>query len=188
MTNDGHDTSITVAGAWASSFLTPLLSNPNFNRNTLILLTFDEVENYAIQNTVYGLLLGDAVPSNLAGTTDGNFYSHYSEIATIEANWGLHTLGRWDVGANVFAMVAAKTGDILRQWASPNMLNRSYPGLFSTIPNATVPAPNTSLVKNGRTVLPSIVQSWGSQAASSYYTDSVEIPDGDHPPASSSSS
>jgi len=39
MTNDGHDTSITVAGAWARSFLEPLLSNENFLSNTLVLLS-----------------------------------------------------------------------------------------------------------------------------------------------------
>ncbi|KAG6808338.1 hypothetical protein H0H93_000245, partial [Arthromyces matolae] len=39
MTNDGHDTSVTTAGTWAKNFLTPLLSNSNFNDDkTLILL------------------------------------------------------------------------------------------------------------------------------------------------------
>jgi hypothetical protein len=37
--NDGHDTSVTTAGKWARSFLTPLLSNANFMQKTLVLLS-----------------------------------------------------------------------------------------------------------------------------------------------------
>jgi hypothetical protein len=37
--NDGHDTDITTAGAFAKRFLQPLLSNSNFMQNTLILLS-----------------------------------------------------------------------------------------------------------------------------------------------------
>src|ERR1700730_3836416 len=37
--NDGHDTSVTTAGAFAKNFLTPLLSNQNFMKNTLIQLS-----------------------------------------------------------------------------------------------------------------------------------------------------
>jgi hypothetical protein len=45
------------------------------------------LENYAIQNRVFSVLLGDAVPEELEGTTDDNYYNHYSEISTVEANW-----------------------------------------------------------------------------------------------------
>ena len=102
MTSDGHDTSVTVAGQWLKNFLGPLLNDPHFMQNTLVLITFDENETYTIQNRVFSVLLGDSVPKNLIGTKDSSFYDHYSEIATVEANWNLHTLGRWDVGANVF--------------------------------------------------------------------------------------
>lgn len=37
--DDGHDSSVTTAGKWARSFLTPLLSNTNFMQNTLVLLS-----------------------------------------------------------------------------------------------------------------------------------------------------
>lgn len=51
MVNDGHDTSIQFLGDWLDYFLSPLLKNKDFNDNrTLILLTFDENENYAAQN------------------------------------------------------------------------------------------------------------------------------------------
>jgi acid phosphatase len=87
MTSDGHDTSVTVAGVWLKQFLAPLLDDPNFMDNTLVLLTFDENETYSIQNRVFSVLLGDAVPKELVGTTDDNYYNHYSEISTVEANW-----------------------------------------------------------------------------------------------------
>ena len=39
MTDDGHDSSVTVAGKWARGFLTPLLTNANFMKDTLVLLS-----------------------------------------------------------------------------------------------------------------------------------------------------
>lgn len=67
-----------------------------------------------IGNRVFSILLGDAIHHSLIGTKDPHYYNHYSEIATVEANWDLHTLGRWDVGANVFDFVGKKTGDHIR--------------------------------------------------------------------------
>jgi len=102
MTNDGHDTSVTTAGAWSKSFLQPLLSNPNFLGNTLVLLTFDETESYTSNNDVFSVLLGDAVPTSSHGTTDGTKYTHYSMLSTVENNWDLGNLGQGDVGAATF--------------------------------------------------------------------------------------
>ncbi|KAI8952971.1 phosphoesterase family-domain-containing protein [Xylaria longipes] len=103
MTNDGHDTSVTVAGNWARNFLEPLLSNKNFNTDrTLIVLTFDESENYLGSNQVYAALLGSAVPSSKVGTTDSTKYNHYSLTKTVEDNWALGNLGQNDVGAVSF--------------------------------------------------------------------------------------
>ena len=126
MTSDGHDTSVTVAGAWTRAFLDPLMRNPNFMNNTLVLITWDENHTYPKQNRVHSILLGDSVPTNLVGTTDDAFYSHYSEISTVCANWDLHTLGRYDVGANVFSVVASKTGDSIRSWTGSPSLNQMF--------------------------------------------------------------
>jgi len=102
MTNDGHDTNAVVAGNWSYDFLLPLLTeNEYFTNNTLIILTFDENATYEDQNNVLTLLLGD-IPDDLKGTTDDTFYDHYSLIATVEANWELPNLGRYDCGANVW--------------------------------------------------------------------------------------
>lgn len=43
-------------------------------QDTLILVTFDENHSYTTQNRVLGILLGGAVPANLVGTTDSNYY------------------------------------------------------------------------------------------------------------------
>ncbi|KAH8666835.1 phosphoesterase family-domain-containing protein [Xylariales sp. PMI_506] len=102
MTDDGHDSSVTVAGAWARNFLTPLLENPNFNTDrTLIILTFDECENYLLENRVFAVLLGGAITGK-AGTTNSTSFNHYSLTKTVEENWGLGDLGENDVDANAF--------------------------------------------------------------------------------------
>jgi acid phosphatase len=76
MTDDGHDTNVAFAGAWARRFLEPLLNNKKFMKKTLVLLTFDENETYKSPNKIWGALLGDAVPKELRGTKDSNYYSH----------------------------------------------------------------------------------------------------------------
>ncbi|CZR55787.1 related to phosphate-repressible acid phosphatase precursor [Phialocephala subalpina] len=101
MTNDRHDTSVTVAGAWAKSFLEPLLSNPTFMQNTLIILTFDETKCYLCRNRVFSVLLGDAVSSSLKGTTNDTAFNHYSIISTVDNNWNLGNLGLKDATAPV---------------------------------------------------------------------------------------
>ena len=185
----GHDTTVTVAGTWTRKFLEPLLNNKNFMNNTLVMVTFDENHTYGKQNRIVGILLGDAVPSQLIGTTDNTFYNHYSEIATVQANWGLHTLGRWDLGANVFKFVAEKTGDTVRTWSEKVPLNQmffnaSYAGKLNN-KNKSVPWPvhNSKAEYAGRTVLPAIERVWGKQIDLSAYTTALEIPDGMHPEA-----
>lgn len=192
MTSDGHDTSVTTAGQWTRDFLEPLLTDKRFMKNTLVLVTFDENHTYTLQNRVLGILLGDAVPKKLEGTEDQTFYNHYSEISTVEANWGLKTLGRWDVGANVFGLVASKTGDKDAEWdaatgATPTrFFNESFAGPFSSANSSVpLPVPNTGLSKHGRSVLSKIQKVWGSKQLQkrTYYEDTVEIPDGLNPPA-----
>ena len=187
MTSDGHDTSVTVAGQWLANFLTPLLTDPKFMKNTLVLITFDENETYTIQNKVFSILLGDSVPEHLVGTTDNNYYNHYSEISTVEANWDLYTLGRWDVGANVFSNVAEHTGDCLRKWSttpalSGRFFNSSYPGAFNSEVVEPIPVPDCHSRRNGRTTLPLVKNTWIKQQDFNYYHGQLEIPDGAYPP------
>jgi len=101
--NDGHDTSVTAAGQWARDFLTPLLSNKDFNTDrTLVVLTFDECSNYLAANRVYTVLLGGAITSTKIGTSNGTRFNHYSLAKTVEQNWGLGDLGENDVDAVSF--------------------------------------------------------------------------------------
>ncbi|KAI1341037.1 phosphoesterase [Xylariaceae sp. FL0016] len=103
MTNDGHDTDVTVAGSWARNFIEPLLSNKNFNKDrTLLILTFDECETYLAPNKVFSVLLGTAVPKRKVGKTDSTRYNHYSLAKTVEDNWKLGNLGGNDFSATPF--------------------------------------------------------------------------------------
>lgn len=180
---------MTVAGAWTRTFLEPLLENPKFMNNTLVLVTFDENETYTIQNRVLAILLGDAVPESLIGTTDSTFYDHYSEISTVQANWELDTLGRFDIGANVFSLVAEQTGDTLRKWSGPQALdqryfNYSYAGVFNHRSGAvrSYVKPNVEAEYAGRKVHQSVVDTWKDSDLPSYYKTDLEIPDGLNPP------
>ncbi|KAJ7483468.1 phosphoesterase family-domain-containing protein [Mycena latifolia] len=114
MVNDAHDTTIDFAASFLEYWFLPLLTDPRVNNeDTLILLTFDENETYAIENTIFTVALGGAVPLKLRGTTDDTLYTHYSSLSTVQANWGLDSLGRQDTNAtvsNVYDFVAKKTG------------------------------------------------------------------------------
>ncbi|KAH9016773.1 hypothetical protein EDB85DRAFT_1866849, partial [Lactarius pseudohatsudake] len=102
MVNDGHDTTIDFAGQWVDYWLAPLLNDTNFNDNcTLILLTFDETETYTVNNRTFAILLGGAVPETARGTVNSTYYTHYSSLSTVEANWGLGLLGRGDTSCDL---------------------------------------------------------------------------------------
>jgi len=179
MTNDAHDTNITFGGRWSLGFVERLLENRQLKEEkTLIVLTFDENENKSQPNRVFTILLGSAIPQRMVGKTDDYFYSHYSAISTVEANWNLHTLGRWDVGANVFDFVAQKTGDTMRkpQNIDAIVLNGSYPGIFNSKKFAKQAIPNTRLVQHGRTVLPAIQKQWASQVRCTGYLGQLVPP------------
>ncbi|KAJ6550284.1 phosphoesterase family-domain-containing protein [Mycena capillaripes] len=112
--NDAHDTTIDFAASFLEYWLLPLLTDPRVNdEGTIILVTFDENESSTIQNRIFTLAMGGALPLKLRGTTDNTLYTHYSAISTVEANWNLKSLGRQDTNpivSNVFSFVAEKTG------------------------------------------------------------------------------
>ncbi|GAQ44343.1 hypothetical protein AtubIFM55763_011433 [Aspergillus tubingensis] len=132
MTNDAHDTNITFGAKWERTWVTPLLNNSYFMNDTLLLLTFDEDETYAKHNKIFSILVGGVIPDHLKGTTDDTFYTHYSVIASLSANWGLPSLGRWDCGANILEIVANKTGYVNYNVDTTNLhVNETYPGPLS---------------------------------------------------------
>ncbi|KAF7531588.1 hypothetical protein G7054_g8739 [Neopestalotiopsis clavispora] len=177
MTSDGHDTDVTTAGTWTRDFLEPLLDDERFMQNTLVLVTFDENESYSIQNKILGILLGDAVPTDLRD------------------RHRLGQLGPTHPGplrrrANVFSVVADKTGDVIREWTGEVALenryfNYSYAGQFNTNGgNSRYPGPQLGDcgLPHNRTVLPSIKEAWYGNPAPVYYDFGLEIPDGLNPP------
>ncbi|KLU86701.1 acid phosphatase [Magnaporthiopsis poae ATCC 64411] len=188
MTNDGHDTNYRFSGRWARSFLEPLLKDTHFMNRTLIMLTFDENEVYPTQNRVFTVLLGGAVNPGLRGTKDSMFYNHYSSISTVSANWGLPSLGRWDCGANILAVVANQTGyqNVMPGGGDGRGLdslffNVSYPGPASTklyTPDWW-PVPDTkSICAAGHGVLPAVVKNWSGMRGPAYnYSDAFPYDD-----------
>lgn len=179
MTNDAHDTNVTYAGNFLNNFLSPLLANEYFSKDTLVLVTFDENSAYTSPNRVYSFLVGGAVPDNLKGTTDGTFYTHYSVIATLSANWGLPSLGRWDCGANLFQLVANKTGYTNWNVDLENVyFNHTYPGPLSANAYSTYlpnwPAPATSgECSSGHGILPLVHKTWAGHKPTYNYSSPV---------------
>ncbi|KAJ7022302.1 phosphoesterase family-domain-containing protein [Mycena alexandri] len=148
MVNDAHDTTIDFAASFLEYWLLPLLTDPRVNNEeTLIVVTFDEAETFTIQNTVFAIALGGAIPINLRGTTDNTLYTHYSLLSTVQANWGLKNLGRQDTNAtvsNVFSFVAEKTGYKNVHVDTPPQFNLTgiFPGPLNSIAFVPFAAPN----------------------------------------------
>ncbi|KAJ5217128.1 phosphoesterase-domain-containing protein [Penicillium chermesinum] len=184
MTNDAHDTNITFGSTWLRGFVEGLMNNTYFWDNTLLLLTFDETETYGVpydeayadQNRIFSVLLGGAVPKDLIGTKDSTFYTHYSTIASVEANWGLPSLGRWDCGANLLKLVADKVGYTNWDVDTTNLwLNESLPGPLSEDKlshyRASWPVPTTNATcSSGHGILKSVVDAYKHQAPTYNYT------------------
>jgi acid phosphatase len=169
MTNDGHDTSLDFAATWSKNFLTPLLKNTYFTNRTLILLTYDESKTYSKPNKIVSILLGDAIPDKLKGTEDDTFYTHYSVLSTLENNFELPNLGRYDVGANVFDVVAKKTAyKNINIDKSKVDLSISYPGFLNSKDKLPLPYPNTLLQGAGGPIQKGIAETWGSKGSSPY--------------------
>lgn len=166
MMNTRHNSTLKYATDWSNKFLKPLLADEAFDGRTLIMLTYDESETYEEPSHIVMLLLGSAVPPALKGTTDDTFYAHCSILPTVEHNWELPNLGRYDVGANVFKLAADLSGDsrnkVPDNAASVNnsvsYLDALNDGPASFLP---IPPPNVRLVGAGELpVLAKIRMTW----------------------------
>lgn len=196
MLNDGHNTTLDFATRWSRDFLQPLLANNSsiFAEKTLIQLTYDETADYSKPNRIVSLLLGSAVHQDLRGSTDDDFYTHFSILSTVQNNWRLANLGRYDVGANVFAVVAGSTGykNTVPEGADRVNNSVSYPGFLNwnhTTRLAALPPPNLGLVgAGGQPVLAAVKDAWGSAFAAignkvkTPYDGKRYLFDGDHVP------
>jgi len=92
MNHDGHDTTVTIAGAWTKKFLDDTFPE-KLRQGTLAIVTFDESGGNA-DNRIFTLFLGDMVKdaSQQDIQTLGRYYTHYSVLRTIEDNFGLEPL------------------------------------------------------------------------------------------------
>ncbi|KAI0870557.1 phosphoesterase family-domain-containing protein [Hypoxylon argillaceum] len=189
MLNDGHNTTLDYATNWTREFLKPLLTDGAFAEKTLVQLTYDEAEDYTQPNRIASLLLGNAVPEQLKGSTDDTFYTHFSILSTVENNWELPHLGRFDVGANVFQFVADVTGYANHEPPHLSSVNNSvsYPGPLNrdhSVKLTSYPPPNLKLTgAGGQPILETIAQTWKSEPKSETpYDGSGRVYDGDHIP------
>ena len=94
--NDGHDTGLAFAGKFLDSFFSQRLAK--FPPGTLIFITWDE-DDYLTNNQISSIAIGDMIKP---GTEDNTQYNHFSLLRTIEDNWLLGDLGRYDATTNSF--------------------------------------------------------------------------------------
>jgi hypothetical protein len=104
--DDGHDCSDSTADTWLGKEVNQILSSSAFDANSLLIVTFDEGTTDAsccglpasAGGQIATLLIGNLVK---AGYQDSTAYDHYSLLKTIEAAWGLPSLGQEaDSGTN----------------------------------------------------------------------------------------
>jgi phospholipase C len=96
MDNIGHDTDISYADRYMEKRFGKLLSDPNFLKDTLVVITFDESESY-LHNDIYTVLLGAGVAP---ASKNSQAVDHTNLLKMIEGEWQLGTLGRSDQSAS----------------------------------------------------------------------------------------
>lgn len=98
--NDAHNTNVTYASKDLEWIVNTMLNNPEFMKNTLILITFDENDiytrpNYGTPNSIYSVLLGNDT-IKCYDCKDQQYYNHFSQVVTLERNWNLSVLPQPD--------------------------------------------------------------------------------------------
>ncbi|MGZ3697455.1 MAG: alkaline phosphatase family protein [Bdellovibrionota bacterium] len=100
LNNDGHDTGPAYADKFLSGFFGPLLQNPAFTKDLLLVVTFDESESYLGPNHIFTVLYGDGVTQGVESRLTLN---HYSLMKMIEDEFSLGNLGQSDASAATVA-------------------------------------------------------------------------------------
>ena len=88
--NNGHDTNPGFADKWFAKTFEPLIANPKFMKDMLLVVTFDETESYKGRNHILTAYYGSGV---VPGSVSDAAYNHYSTLRTIEDEFQLGTLG-----------------------------------------------------------------------------------------------
>lgn len=106
--HDGHDTTISYSGTWLKQFIQNITSSSDYKQSRILIhVVYDEGVGKGAKtsdNEVFSILFGSALSSNVIGVNDITHYTHYSNLATVEANWGLGNLGKHDSNAPVFEL------------------------------------------------------------------------------------
>lgn len=104
--DNGHNTGVAFADNWLKTTIVPLFSNPNFFKDTLVIITFDEGDNKnpTPENLIYTLFYGDMVKTKMFNTK----YNFYNLLRTLEDEWELGTLKKYDATAQPISDVWKK--------------------------------------------------------------------------------
>jgi hypothetical protein len=93
--NDGHDTGLPYAGNWLAKTFGPLVNNPLFMKDLVIIVTFDESTFFG-GNHIYTALYG---PSIIPGSINSTRFGFSNILRTIEVGLGLGNLGKGDANS-----------------------------------------------------------------------------------------
>jgi acid phosphatase len=103
MDHDAHDQPLAVADEWLRTNFAPLREDPLFNKDVLLIVTFDEddtdppyVRNRR-NNHIYTVFLGDSVVPGMIDTP----YDHYDLLRTVEEIFHLQPMAHGDGSATV---------------------------------------------------------------------------------------
>jgi hypothetical protein len=96
--HSGHDCDLSVVDNWLSNLVDRIRNSQNFDKNSLIVITYDEGESNlgcCSQTSIGGGRVATVLISTRAKIAyqDDTPYSHYSLLKTIAASWSLPELG-----------------------------------------------------------------------------------------------
>lgn len=92
--NDGHDTGVAFADKWLRATFDKIFHAPNFPKDLLVIITFDE--GTTPKNQIYTLLLGGNIKPRI---TSDKTYNFYSLTRMIEDEFSLGSLNKNDMTA-----------------------------------------------------------------------------------------
>lgn len=97
--NNGHDTGVEFADRWLSRFFEPIFQEPKVRKDTVYVVTFDEVGTGTTKEEfrVATLFFGDKIRSGAISNQD---YDHFCLLRTIEDIFRLPSLGKRDAKAD----------------------------------------------------------------------------------------
>lgn len=90
--HDAHDGSLQEADNWLKQYIEPLLQDPNFQKDGILIVTFDEAEKKDKNHGGGHITTVVIGPLAKEGFRDDTFYQHQSLLATLDDVLGLPRL------------------------------------------------------------------------------------------------